>query len=164
MTEPDRPFRRLSPLTPVVRSAIFVVAVAAASWDQVLSGRLGPLGMLLLAVLGAGAVYGYASWLRTRYWIEGDELRIDTGVIYHQSRRIRIDRLQGIDIVQPFVARLFGLAELKMDVAGGDREGSLAFMPLAEAHQLRETLLARRDAVRRARLPEPADGREDAPP
>jgi putative membrane protein len=162
VTEPDRPFRRLSPLTPVVRSAIFVVAVAAASWDQVLSGGLGPLGMLLLAVLGAGAIYGYASWLRTRYWIEDDELRIDTGVIYHQSRRIRIDRLQGIDIVQPFVARLFGLAELKMDVAGGDREGSLAFMPLAEAHQLRETLLARRDAVRRARLPEPADGTEGA--
>ncbi len=39
-------------------------------------------------------------------------------MICRQSRRIRIDRLQGIDIVQPLVARLFGLAELRMDVAG----------------------------------------------
>jgi putative membrane protein len=154
VTQPvDRPFRRLSPLTPVVRGAIFVVAAAFATWEELLAGQLGPLGLLLLGVLAAGFVYGYASWLRTRYWVEDDELRVDTGVFYHQSRRIRIDRLQGIDIVQPFVARLLGLAELKMDVAGGDREGSLAFLPLDEAHELREVLLARRDAVRRSTAP-----------
>jgi putative membrane protein len=153
VTEPDRPFRRLSPLTPLVRGAIFLVAVVATTWDDLLRGDLGPIGLLLLLVLVAGGVLGWASWLRTKYWVEADELRVDTGVIYHQSRRIRIDRLQGIDIVQPFVARLFGLAELKMDVAGGDREGSLAFLPLAEAHELRETLLARRDAVRRSAAP-----------
>lgn len=150
----DRPYRRLSPLTPLVRSFIFVVAVVSASWRDALSGHLGPLGWILLALLLAGAVFGTASWLRTKYWIEGDELRVDTGVISRQSRRIRVDRLQGVDIVQPVVARLFGLAELKMDVAGGHRrEGSLAFLPLAEAQQLREVLLARRDAVRREQAP-----------
>lgn len=167
MTQPERPFRRLSPLTPLVRGAILVVAVAATTWDELLSGELGPVGLILVGVLAAGAVLGYASWLRTKYWIEDDELRVDTGVVYHQSRRIRIDRLQGIDIVQPFVARLFGLAELKLDVAGGDREGSLAFLPLAEAHQLRETLLARRDAVRRSATPESSGestARDWAPP
>ena len=157
MTEPERPFRRLSPLTPLVRGSIFVAAVVFTTWDDLLAGDLGPIGLLLLGVLAAGAVLGYASWLRTKYWVEADELRVDTGVIYQQSRRIRIDRLQGIDIVQPFVARLFGLAELRMDVAGGDREGSLAFLPLVEAQELRELLLARRDAVRRAGAPEPGD-------
>ena len=104
---------------------------------------------LLLALLAAGAVYGAASWLRTKYWIEADELRVDTGVVSRQSRRIRVDRLQGIDISQPFVARIFGLAELKMDVAGGGAsEGSLAFLRLQEAQDLREMLLARRDAVK----------------
>jgi putative membrane protein len=153
VTEPDRPFRRLSPLTPLVRGGIFLVAVVATTWDDLLRGDLGPIGLILLVVLVGGGVIGWASWLRTKYWVEADELRVDTGVIYQQSRRIRIDRLQGIDIVQPFVARLFGLAELKMDVAGGDREGSLAFLPLAEAHELRELLLARRDAVRRSAAP-----------
>jgi putative membrane protein len=150
VTEPAHPFRRLSPLTPLVRGAVFLVAALLASWDDMLSGEVGPIGLILLGVLGAGTVYGYASWVRTKYWVEADELRVDTGVISHQSRRIRIDRLQGIDIVQPFVARLLGLAELKMDVAGGDREGSLAYLPLVEAQQLRELLLARRDAVRRS--------------
>ena len=145
----ERPFRRLSPLTPLVRSFIFVVAVVTASWRDLVRGQLGPFGWVLLGILAAGLVYGAASWFRTKYWIEADELRVDTGVISRQSRRIRIDRLQGIDIVQPFVARLFGLAELKMDVAGGSaREGSLAFLPLREAHEVKQLLLARRAAVR----------------
>jgi putative membrane protein len=145
----DRPHKRLSPLTPLVRSSILVVAGFASTWDDLLTGDIGPIAWLILAALVAGAVYGTASWLRTRYWIEADELRVDTGVVSRQSRRIRVDRLQGVDIVQPFVARLFGLAELKMDVAGaGPGEGSLAFLPLREAQDLRETLLSRRDAVR----------------
>ena len=128
--------------------------------NSLLRGEVGPLAWILLALALVGAVYGGASWLRTKYWIEADELRVDTGVIGRQSRRIRIDRLQGIDIVQPFVARLFGLAELRMDVAGGgNREGSLSFLRLSEAQQLKETLLARRDAVR-ARTDEPDAGPE----
>lgn len=154
MSRPERPYKRLSPWTPLVRSFILVVAVFASTWDDILRGDLGPVAWLLLALLVAGGLYGTASWLRTKYWIEADELRVDTGVVSRQSRRIRVDRLQGIDISQPFVARLFGLAELKMDVAGGGaREGSLAFLPLREAQDLRATLLSRRDAVRADRMP-----------
>ena len=156
MTAPaaERRAKRLSPLTPLVRSFILLVAVFAYTWDDIVLGDVGPIAWVFLALLVAGAVYGTASWLRTKYWIESDELRVDTGVVSRQSRRIRVDRLQGIDIVQPLVARLFGLAELKMDVAGGGAsEGSLAFLPLKEAQDLRDTLLARRDAVRAARTP-----------
>ncbi len=159
------PYRRLSPLTPLVRGAILLVAVFVSSWDDLLRGRLGPVAWVLLLILVAGGVYGFTSWLRTKYWIESDELRVDTGVISRQSRRIRVDRIQGIDIVQPFVARLFGLAELRMDVAGGGpHEGSLAFLPLKQAQALRETLLSRRDAVRGEQEPDAATGPPASPP
>jgi putative membrane protein len=166
----DRPYRRLSPLTPLVRSGILVVGVLASTWDDLLRRDLGPLAWTLLAVLVGGAAYGAAAWLRTKYWIEADELRVDTGVLSRQSRRIRVDRLQGIDISQPFVARLLGLAELKMDVAGGGaREGSLAFLRVQDAHELRAVLLARRDAVVAERAAArtggpPADASPAAPP
>jgi len=155
VTEAERDFKRLSPLTPLVRGSIVFVAVLGGAWRDLANGELGPLAIILLVVLVGGVAYGTASWLRTKYWIEGDELRVDTGVISRQSRRIRIDRLQAVDIVQPFVARLFGLAELKMDVAGGGKaEGSLAFMPVAEALELKELLLARRDATAHAITPD----------
>jgi putative membrane protein len=161
----ERPYRRLSPLTPLVRSFVLVVVVLGSTWDDLLRGDVGPIGYILLAMLVAGAVFGAASWLRTKYWIESDELRVDTGIVSRQSRRIRVDRLQGIDIVQPFVARLFGLAELRMDVAGGgQREGSLAFLKLRDAEELRERLLSRRDAVRAARVGDPKTEEPNGPP
>jgi len=144
-------FKRLSPLTPLVRSSVLVVAAIGGTWQSFTGGDIGFAAALLAVLLVIGLAYGALSWWLTKYWIEGDELRVDTGVLARQSRRIRIDRLQGVDIVEPFVARLFGLAELKMDVAGGGKaEGSLAFLPAAEARELKEVLLARRDATRRA--------------
>src|SRR6476659_599674 len=48
----EQPFRRLSPLTPLVRGFILVVAVLASTWDDVLGGgNIGPLGWLLLTML-----------------------------------------------------------------------------------------------------------------
>jgi putative membrane protein len=144
-------FKRLSPLTPLVRGSLVFIAVLGATWQSFSGGELGVTAALLAVFLLLGLAYGAASWWLTKYWIEGDELRVDTGVLSRQSRRIRIDRLQGVDIVQPLVARLFGLAELKMDVAGGGKaEGSLAFLPVSEAHELKEVLLARRDASLRS--------------
>jgi putative membrane protein len=137
--------QRLSPLTPLVRSFIVLVAAGTTVVRDLTRGDLGPTATVFGLLLLAGAVYGTASWLRTTFWIEADELRVDTGVLNRQSRRIRIDRLQGVDIVQPFVARLFGLAELRMDVAGGSaREGSLAYLPLSESRRLKDLLLTRR--------------------
>ena len=106
--------------------------------------------MFAVLALIVGLGMGAASWLRTSYWIDERELRIDTGLLSRQSRRIRIDRLQGVDIVQPFVARLFGHAQLNFDVAGGDTEGSLAFLRMAEAEQVRSLLLERRDRLQGA--------------
>jgi putative membrane protein len=145
----EQRFRRLSPLTPVARAPIVLLAVVGTSWQQLISQGIGAFSAVLAGLLVVGGVYGVASWVRTKYWIDGDELRIDTGVVVRQSRRIRIDRLQGIDIVQPLVARLMGLAELRFDVASGsDREGSLAFLPHREALELRTSLLDRRDDLR----------------
>jgi putative membrane protein len=159
----ERPPRRLSPWTPVVRSFIVLLAAATTVVRDVARGQVGTTAMLFLLLLVGGAAYGTASWLLTRYWVEADELRVDTGVLNRQSRRIRIDRLQGVDIAQPFVARLFGLAELRMDVAGGStREGSLAYLPLDEARRLKDLLLTRRDQIT-AVVTAPRDGHGGEP-
>lgn len=144
---PPQDFRRVSPLTPVVRGFVFLAAALFATWRDALRGDFGYLAIGFGIALLVGVAYGAASWALTRYRIGAEELRVDTGVINRQSRRIRIDRIQGVDVVQPFVARLFRLAELRIDTAGGDREGSLAYLPLREAEAVRRTLLARRRAA-----------------
>jgi putative membrane protein len=160
-----RPARRLSPLTPLLKGPIVFLAILGGAWQQLLNPEsLAGTSVFVLLALFAGLAMGAASWLRTSYWIDERELRIDTGLVSRQSRRIRIDRLQGVDIVQPFVARIFGHAQLNFDVAGGDTEGSLAFLRLAEAEEVRSVLLERRDELRSAASPPAVGDTSQAPP
>ena len=138
-------FRRLHPLTPLLRGWAFLVAGVIAVGQQ----AFGDLDVLMLAVTGAavmvlGMVAGAVSWWFTRYRIDADELRVESGVFVRRSRRIRIERLQAVDVVQPLVGRLLGLAELRLEVAGGARtEAPLAYLSVPEAHRVRTTLLSR---------------------
>ena len=51
-------------------------------------------------------------------------------------------KVQSIDVVQPFVARLFGLAALQIDVGSGAGK-KIEFLHRTRAYQLRDYLLAR---------------------
>jgi putative membrane protein len=93
---------------------------------------------LIAIVFGAGVV----SWLVTRWQLTGGVLRIETGLIRRQSRRFPLSQVQAIDVVQTGLARVLGLAELRLRMAGADSSGGrLASLPLAEAELLRQRLL-----------------------
>jgi putative membrane protein len=152
-------FRRLHPLTPVAKGWTIVGFVAIAVFAEVVGGGNGDggdpgIGWLLAAALVAvpiAAVYGLASWWFTRYAIVGDDLRVETGLIFRRSRVVDLERLQSVDIVQQLVPRILGLAELRLEVAGGSStEAPLAYLSVQDAHALRVELLARRDGGREA--------------
>ena len=90
-----------------------------------------------------GFAYSSLAWRVTRYAVDDEAVHLRTGLLFRQQRQARLDRLQAVDVVQPLLARLFGLSELKIEVAGGDGSGvSLAFLREAEAELLRAELLA----------------------
>jgi putative membrane protein len=136
---------RLHPLSAVVRAGRLLVSLLALGLynlrDVRHAGGWAPVA--LLAAVLIGAVSAVLSWAFTRYRIADGDVRIDSGVFVKRSRRVRIDRLQAIDIVQPFLGRALGLAELKLDMAGGS-EGRvrLGYLKLEDAQALRASLLA----------------------
>jgi len=141
------PFRRVHPLTPLLRGGIFVLAWVGWVVNQVRNGEFGPLQLALsgVVVLVAGVLFGAASWWFTRYRINAEEIRVESGLIVRRSRRVRIERLQAVEVQQPLLARLFGMAELRLDTAGAEGSAvTLAFLPLAEATRLRADLLTER--------------------
>jgi putative membrane protein len=70
-------------------------------------------------------------------------LLIDTGLLRRKSERIPLSQVQAIDVVQTGLARVLGLAELRLRMAGADSSGGrLACLRRAEAEQLRRTLLS----------------------
>ena len=144
MTTPLQ-WRRLHPLSPILRSGKVLLGVSAALTPQLLSeGGSAYLGWMLGALvplLLGGAVL---AWRRTRFTIDGADLRVESGVLLHRSRRVPLARIQAIDLVRPLIGRALGLAELRLEVVGGgDTEAPLAYLPEAEAAALRLDLLAR---------------------
>ncbi len=126
-------------------------ATAAAGALGAIGAQGGEILRLAISVVGAfilGVGAGFASWWFTRYVIDGSEVRISSGVLTKKSRRIPYERLQSVDIVEPLLARLLGLAELRIEVAGGsDSKASLRFLKLEDAKELRTTLLERAQRV-----------------
>ncbi len=81
----------------------------------------------------------------SRAWrIEGDLLHIETGLIRRDSRRLPVARIQSVDLVRPFTARLLGVSELRIRLAGLglERRAASAFLSQAEAASLRLRLLS----------------------
>ena len=77
------------------------------------------LDILLIGLIGFA--YSAVAWRVTRFAVTDEAVHLRTGILFRQQRQARLDRLQAVDVVQPLLARLVGLAELKLEVAGGER-------------------------------------------
>ena len=135
-------WKRLHPLSPVVRagSAVAVLVLFSTQFD---TGRRHGFPWESFVLLGLGIVAGIVSWLVTRWRVHGGDLQIKTGLIRRQSIRVPLARIQAIDVIAPVIARVLGLAEVRVVVAGrGTGRTRLAYLGAAEAQQVRATLLA----------------------
>ncbi|MGR4884765.1 PH domain-containing protein [Streptomyces sp. LARHCF249] len=159
--------RRLHPLTPLRRAWVPIAATLgvvvqqgdkAQAWiaDQPAALRILALAALVL-VFG---LYGFLSWWVTYYSVTDTELRIRTGLLFRRTAHIRLDRIQAVDVTRPLLARLAGVAKLRLDVIGTEDKDELAFLSEKQAVALRAELLARaagfapEEAVRLGEAPE----------
>lgn len=153
-------WHRLHPVTPVVRSwkviAVLLVFYVQQQGDELFAGGglpgrtelLVSVGVLVVGTL-VGVAYSALSWRMTRYRVDDEAVHLHSGVLFRQERQARLDRLQAVDVVQPLLARLLGLAELRLEVAGGaGSDVKLAYLKEADAQRLRNMLLARAAGVR----------------
>jgi putative membrane protein len=136
-----------------------MVAIGASRWLRALglpllialfSGGSGYGRFIYLgaAALGLIAVAGsVVEWLRLRYEVDGDQLRVRSGVIQRQDRLVPLWRIQAVDINESLVQRLFGVVGVKIETAaGGSRQSDveLGALSRADAIALRDRLLAGR--------------------
>jgi putative membrane protein len=132
---------RLSPVSPVVRAGreafvvLTIVGVNSASHGE------SPWFALVAVALACTAAVVY--WSVTRWRIHSGELQIDTGLIRRQQIRVPLTQIQGIDLVRPLLARVFGVTEVRVILAGhGAAPARLAYLGEDHATAARARLLA----------------------
>jgi putative membrane protein len=107
-------------------------------------------GALLISLL-----FRWLSWLRYRFHVGDDDIRIESGLFQRTARSIPYDRIHDVSIERKPLARLLGLSQVTFDTGGGkgDDDASLRYVSEAEA-------IALRDKVRGRKL-EAADNNSD---
>ncbi|MFG2883796.1 PH domain-containing protein [Streptomyces sp. NPDC048297] len=138
---PVTPFRRA--WAPVAVLAGWGVHDPNAAQEQLtrLTGTMLLIGAAVL--VPAAGLYGFLSWWFTRFAVTDTELRIRTGLLFRRTAHIRLERVQAVDVTRPLLARVAGVAKLRIDVVGTDKKDELAFLGEREARDLRAELLAR---------------------
>ncbi|HEY2644300.1 MAG TPA: PH domain-containing protein [Galbitalea sp.] len=162
----DGEWHRLHPATPLLRGGIFLIAIAgyfiSEARQQLVNIAIGggdhgdpgdPVqfvttgGRFPLFILGVAVVLilivavFWLSWRVHEFRITDEVVEVKSGLLRRSQRKGRLDRIQGVNIVRPFFARIFGAARLEIDVAGHDANVRLDYLSSANADGLRRDIL-----------------------
>lgn len=129
------------PIDFIVANNLYLVAVLAV------------LGILIVIV----AVF-YTSWRFHTFRITGDDVEVRSGILFRTQRRAPLDRVQGVNLTRPMVARLLGTAKLEVVGAGADANVKLEYLSTANAEAVRADILRLASGQRLAASGAPAPG------
>lgn len=177
----DGEWHRLHPATPLLRGGIVFIAVLGFVLsnlrERLVSFFVGapdvggdPIDAIVnhgwegWALLGVAVVlFGclaafYVSWRMHSFRITDDAVEVRSGILFRTQRKARLDRIQGINVQRPLLARIFGAAKLEISVAGHDANVTLAYLGSVLADGLRSDVLRLASGVREAEAAAPAPG------
>ena len=166
--------KRLHPISAVGNVLNRAVSVGAFGFfaGMMLTGPLDLvpiLAVFVLAPVGAllGAAYGVARYYRFTYELADGTLSVDSGVFDRQERAIPLSRIQNVDIERGPLQRVFGLAVVKFETAGGSAtEATLNAVTVEEADELQSAVTRYRrgedETESKADEPGDEDGSDEA--
>ena len=96
-------------------------------------------GTLLWPLVGVGALVVAAVWqyFTYRYRVDDDRLVVREGLLERSVRQVPFARIHNVALHQTLLHRLFGVAEVRLESAGGAKpEAQMRVLPLAEAMAL----------------------------
>lgn len=164
---PASEWRKVHPITPILKGGVIwtVLAVGAynfafnlfehdaSSLTELLRNlTLQIVGYALLVLVGVTLVVIAASWVAwkfTSYAVVASGIHMRKGVLFKTHAHMRWDRVQGVEVQQRLLGRLFGFGSVKVESAGTEEPIELGMLKIADCHRLRSEIL---DSLARARV------------
>lgn len=171
----DGQWHRLHPATPLLRGGIAFVAILGIvianlrerlieffipapgmeqptdPIDYILNH--GFVGWVLLAIavglIVVIAVFWF-SWRMHTFRVTDEAVEVRSGILFRTNRKAKLDRIQGVSIEKPLLARLIGASRINVSVAGQDANVKLEYLYTADADGLRRDVLTLASGVKLA--------------
>ncbi|WP_162341300.1 PH domain-containing protein [Paenibacillus paridis] len=97
---------------------------------------------------GAGAlaiivtVFSFLEWRSFGFWLEEDRIIIRKGLLLRDEKTIYYGRIHSVNVEQPLVQRILGVAQVKIETPGGNKkaEGILPALSVKEANDIQRVL------------------------
>ena len=144
--EDGRRGSRLHPLSPVfevARSAVGLLVSALVVLFLASGGREEAWTLVFLVPVFLHRVFRF---LTLRYVVTDDHLVLREGFVFRKTRHIPLDRIQNVDTVQNPVHRFFGVAEVRLETAGGSEpEAVLRVLSTAALERVRAGIFRDRE-------------------
>ena len=100
-------------------------------------------------------LYSIIRYFTLRFVIKNNELVVTQGLISRQVRIVPVSRIQNVDLLQNVLHRLFNVAEVRVETAGGNEpEAILRVLSMPEVDALRAAIFASQET---ANKPEEAE-------
>lgn len=144
LTSDDAPFRRLHPLSIILKSLsmlgrniVAIIVLHFSLFDQNIAYTALAALALVMLVVGVTTLI----WSRFTYQVTDREIRIKSGLLNRNNRSIPFDRIQDVSLEQKLVSRLLGLATVALETgSGAGEDGQLDALSRTDAEALRDTI------------------------
>ena len=123
---------RVNPLSMMVQMArtmvqavipALAVLYGAASSDGDGVGEFAPyLVPVLGVIIGFTLLGAWLGWVRLRYRVGDNDVRLEQGIISRSARSVPYERIQDVSLEQKLIPRLLGLVEVKFETGAGGKE------------------------------------------
>ncbi|NIK12985.1 putative membrane protein [Alkalibacillus almallahensis] len=149
MSEPRRlhPAAVIFSVIKIFKNLIYVIFAGVIAWFGNTTFMYIALGILGLTIILTG--FSIVEWLRFRYYIKDDELRIEQGIFVRKHRYISKNRIQSIDLTQGVIHRILKLTKVQIETAGSglETEASLSAVTFSEGEAIRRELKSNQSLV-----------------
>lgn len=117
---------------------VFLVGGAKDKGSYIL---MGVIGIALLSM-----IYSMINFFKTYFYIENNELVLQSGVFQRKKTSIPFERIQSINFEQNIIHQLFSVLKIKIDTAGSEKS-EFEFHAIEEqkAQELRDLILAQKN-------------------
>ncbi|MHA7965919.1 PH domain-containing protein [Paenibacillus sp. CAU 1782] len=141
---------------------IFIGIFNGFNWSRLLEWYwlAGISGVVVLILF-----FSYMEWRTTIFWLQEDRMIIRKGYLFREEKTLYYSRIHSVNVEQPLIQRLLGIAQLKIETPGGGKkaDGVLQALSLKEAGVIKDQLRQFADEVKGAGSKAAADSERIRP-